>query len=109
MNIKIGPQNYVVEQRSRQNDGMLNDGSYGYTLDTGNIIIIDKDIAKSKQQVTLLHEILHAIRFNNDILPKPKKKDEFDDWEHYFIGLYEGNLLAVLKDNPELVEWLTVE
>jgi hypothetical protein len=109
MNIKIGAQNYAVEQRSKQNDGMLNDGSYGYTLDAGNIIILDKDIAISKKQVTLLHEILHAIRFNNDLMPKPKKKDDFEAWEHFFIGLYEGNLLAVLKDNPDLVEWLLNE
>ena len=106
MIIKIGAQNYVVEQRSKSNDGMLNDGSYGYTLDTGNIIILDKDIAVSKKQVTLLHEILHAIRFNNDLMPKPKKKDDFDTWEHFFIALYEGNLLGVLKDNPDLLEWL---
>jgi hypothetical protein len=106
MKIKIGAQEYEVVERSRQQDGMLNDGSYGYTLDGGNIIVIDKDIAISKKQVTILHEVLHAIRFNNDLLPKPKKKDDFDEWEHYFIGLYEGNLLAVLKDNPQLVEWL---
>ena len=106
MIIKLGPQTYTVEQRSRGEDGMLNDGNYAYTLDTGNLIVIDKDIATSKKQVTLLHEILHAIRFNSDGMIKPRKKDDFDTWEHYFIGLYEGNLLAVLKDNPDLVEWL---
>lgn len=107
LTIKIGPQNYNVVERLRQEDGMLNDGSYAYTLDHGNLIVIDKDIAQSKKQVTLLHEILHAIRFNNDALPKPKRKDDFEEWEHYFIALYEGNLLSVLKDNPQLVEWLT--
>jgi hypothetical protein len=107
MKIKIGAQEYEIIERTRNQDGMLNDGSYGYTLDNGNVIVIDKDIAKSKKQVTLLHEVLHAIRFNNDILPKPRKKDDFDDWEHYFIGLYEGNLLGVLKDNPEVLTWLT--
>ena len=106
MIIKINSQKYDVIERSRKEDGMLNDGSYGYTIDTGNVIVLDSDIAKSKKQVTLLHEILHAIRFNNDNLPKPDKKDDFEAWEHFFIALYEGNLLGVLKENPELVKWL---
>ena len=109
MNIKIGPQNYLLEERSKGEDGMLNDGNYAYTLDTGNLIVLDKDIATSKKQVTVLHEILHAIRFNSDGMIKPRKKDDFDVWEHYFIGLYENNLLGVLKDNPDLVEWLLSE
>ena len=107
MIIKIGSQNYTVKERSRHEDGMLNDGSYGYTLDNGNLIVIDRDVAKGKKQITLLHEILHAIRLNNDGLPKPRKKEDFEVWEHYFIGLYESNLLAVLKDNPELLKWFT--
>lgn len=106
MIIKINSQKYTTLERSRKEDGMLNDGSYGYTIDNGNIIVIDSEIAKSKKQVTMLHEILHAIRFNNDNLPKPKRKDDFEAWEHYFIALYEGNLLSVLKENPELVKWL---
>jgi Zn-dependent peptidase ImmA (M78 family) len=107
MILKINSQDYKVIERSRQEDGMLNDGSYAYTLDMGNLIVLDKDISQSKKQVTLMHEILHAIRFNNDALPKPRKKDSFEDWEHYFIAMYEGNLTAVLKENPQLVEWLT--
>ena len=109
MIIKIGSQNYTVKERSRHEDGMLNDGSYGYTLDNGNLIVIDKDIAKGKKQITLLHEILHAIRLNNEGLPKPKRKDDFDTWEHYFIGLYESNFLAVIKDNPSLMDWFSNE
>jgi len=107
MNIKIGAQTYTVEERSIKDDGMLNDGNHGYTVESGNLIVIDKDMPKDKKQVTLLHEILHSIRFVNDGMPKPKAKDEFEDWEHYFIALYEDNLLAVLKNNPEVKEWLT--
>ena len=107
MNIKIGAQTYTVEERSIKDDGMLNDGNHGYTVESGNLIVIDKDMPKDKKQVTLLHEIFHSIRFVNDGMPKPKAKDEFEDWEHYFIALYEDNLLAVLKNNPELKDWLT--
>ena len=107
MNIKIGAQEYKVEERNSQDDGMLNDGNHGYTVEAGNLIVLDKNIPKGKKQVTLLHEVLHAIRFVNDGMPKPKAKDDFEEWEHYFIALYEDNLLAVLKNNPDLKEWLT--
>jgi Zn-dependent peptidase ImmA (M78 family) len=105
--VKIIGQVFTIEEHYRSQDGMLNDGSYGYTLDQGNLIVIDKDLSLSKKQNTLLHEILHCIRFNSDGMPKPKKKDSFEDYEHYFIGLYESSLLAVLRENPQLVEWLT--
>ena len=105
--VKVGPQVYEIIQRSINEDGTLNDGAHGYTLDSGNIIVVDSAINKTKKQVTILHEILHAIRMNNDGMPKPGKEDDFEAWEHYFIALYENNLLVVLQDNPKLVEWLT--
>jgi hypothetical protein len=104
--IKIGPQYFVIEQRNRSQDATLNDGSYGYTIDDGNLIVIDAGIHRTKKQVTVLHEIMHCIRMVNDGLPKPKSEDSFDDWEHYFISMLEGNLLAVLRDNAELADWL---
>lgn len=106
MKIKIGAHQYEIVERSRAEDGMLNDGNYAYTLETGNMIVVDRDISMSKKQVTIMHELLHAIRFVNDGFPKPRKKDSFDDWEHYFINMYENNLLAILKDNVELTDWL---
>jgi Mlc titration factor MtfA (ptsG expression regulator) len=104
--IKIGAHRYQVQERAPHQDGMLNDEAHGYTLESSNLIVLSKDLPLSKKQTILLHEILHAIRFVNDGMPKPKAKDEFEDWEHYFIAMYESNLLAVLKDNPHLVEWL---
>lgn len=107
MVIKIGAHEYRIEFRSKSNDGMLNDNNHGYTLEENNLIVINKDLSDSKKQVVLFHELLHAIRFVNDGMPKPRKKDDFEEWEHYFIALYENNLLAVIKDNPQLVEWIT--
>lgn len=106
--IKIGPQTFSVEFRDPKKDGMLNDGNVGYTLDAGNLIVISNDISLSKQQVTLMHEILHAMRmiFENGM---PKKNASYDKWEHYFIGVYENSLLMMFRDNPELMEWLTNE
>lgn len=104
--VKIGPQIYNIEFRDSKTDGMLNDSNYGYTLDTGNLIVVATNLSLSKQQVTLMHEILHAMRmtFENGM---PKKKADYEEWEHFFIGVYENAILMMLRDNPDLVEWLT--
>jgi hypothetical protein len=107
--VKIGAQVFKVLERTRKEDGMLADGNYGYTLDEQNLIVIDASMHISKKRVTLLHEVLHAARMIWESPVKPKKSDEFETWEHYFIGIYETAILLVLKDNKELVEWLQSE
>ena len=104
--VKVGPQKFDIIQRDPKEDGMLNDGAYGYTLDGKNVIVLSSDLSNGKEKVTMLHEILHAVRMSNDGMPRPSKEDDFEAWEHYFIAMYETGLLAVLKDNPKLVEWL---
>lgn len=105
--VKIGPQVFDVEFRSTREDGMLNDNSYGYTLDQGNLIVIASDVSESKQKVTMVHEILHSARMIMEGATKPKKKAEYDEWEHHFIGIFENAFIVILQDNPELVKWLT--
>ncbi len=104
--VKIGPQVFGVEFRNTREDGMLNDNSYGYTLDQGNLIVVSADISLSKQQVTLVHEILHAARMILEGTSKPKKKAEYEEWEHHFISIYENAFIMIMQDNPELVKWL---
>lgn len=105
--VKIGAQVFSIEERSPQTDGMLNDGSYGYTLDGQNLIVIDSTIHESKKKVTLLHEILHAARMVWETPSnRPSKSASAEDWEHYYIGLWETSLLLILQDNPKLVQWL---
>ena len=104
--VKVGPQTFDIVVRDPKQDGMLNEGAYGYTLDGANVIVLNASNGNGKQQITMLHEILHAVRMNYDGMPKPSKEDDFEAWEHYFIAMYETGLLSVLKDNPKLVEWL---
>jgi hypothetical protein len=49
---------------------------------------------------------MHACVYVFDTSVKPKKTDEFDTWEHYFIGIWEEPLLMIMQDNPKLVEFL---
>ena len=37
--IKVGPQRFDIIERNQGEDGMLNDGAYGYTLDHQNLIV----------------------------------------------------------------------
>ena len=104
--IKIGVQYFSVVERNKHDDGMLNDGAYGYTLDDTNTIVIDKNMPESKKKVTLFHEVLHAARMAWENQTKPGKGASFEDWEHYFIGVWETTMILVLRDNPDFVKWL---
>jgi|688.fasta_scaffold1251107_1 hypothetical protein len=106
--VKIGPQTYKIEFRDPAKDGMLNDGSHGYTLDMGNLIVVSKTIDLSKQRITLLHEILHACKFVFEGYSGGKKEiTDQEELEHYYIAIYENALIMVLQDNPDLIEWLS--
>lgn len=107
--IKIGPQVFTVVERDGKGDATLHDGAYGYTLDGKNLIVLERSLPFTKKQVTLFHEIMHACRMTFENPTKPKKSSEFEEWEHYFVGIFESSLLMVLRDNPELVAWLLQE
>lgn len=107
--VKVGPQSFDIQFRDPNDDGMLNDGSHGYTLDTGNLIVVSNAISVSKQKITVLHEILHAARMVFESFNVPKKDAEFEDWEHYFIAIYENALIMLMRDNPEIFSWLSEE
>jgi Zn-dependent peptidase ImmA (M78 family) len=104
--VKIGVQVFEIIERTQKEDGMLNEGSYGYTIDTQNVIVIDSNLHVSKKKVTIMHEVLHAARMVFDNSVKPKKSDDFEAWEHYFFGVWENSLIMVMRDNPELMQWL---
>lgn len=105
--VKIGPQVFTIEYRNPKEDGMLNDNSYGYTLDQGNLIVIASDISDSKQKVTLVHEILHAARMIFEGTTIPARKSDYEKWEHHFISIFENAFLVIIQDNPDLIEWLS--
>jgi hypothetical protein len=108
--VKIGAQIFKVEERTVKQDGTLNDNAYGYTLDQGNLIVIDASIAFTKKQQTLLHEIIHAIGMvYGSGQREPTQKDTYEIWEHHFIGIWESPMLSFIKDNPEVVSWLQLE
>jgi hypothetical protein len=102
----VGTQVWTVVERNRTADGMLSEPNFGYTLPQENIIVIDKFATNSRKKQTLMHEILHAIRYTFGSPTIPGKKDELEVWEHYFIGMYEEGVLLVLRNNPQVLAYL---
>jgi hypothetical protein len=103
--IKVGSQIFKVVTRDPANDGMLQE-AVGYSLDDQNLIVISNKLGESKKRQTLMHEILHCLKFAFYAGHYPLTKD-LDTWEHFFIHLYEEPLVMVLRDNPALVKYLT--
>lgn len=104
--IKIGTQMWEIVERSSKKDSELNEGTYGYTMDKHNQIVIDQDMPVSRKRTTLLHEVLHAIRFTYGGSTVPSKGTSYMDWEHHFIGIWEEPLVTVLQENPEFADFL---
>lgn len=110
--IKIGAQNWDIIERTRDDDGMINDDSYGYTLQKSNVIILDKNCPPSRKRQTLFHELFHAIRFSNGSsgikpdMDNTQPEEIISIWEHYFIAMYEDTMLNLLRENPRLTEFL---
>lgn len=102
--IKIGSQIWEVSEQSRKHSA--DPSHYGFTADKDLSIIIDKEMPQSLKRTTLLHEILHAIRFTFGGSYAPAEDTSYLEWEHYWIGLYEEPLLQILRDNPDLVAYL---
>jgi Zn-dependent peptidase ImmA (M78 family) len=110
--IKIGAQDWTIVERTRDDDGLINDDTYGYTLQKSNLIVLDKHCPPSRKRQTLFHELFHAIRFSNGSSGiKPNVEDVQSDelisiWEHYFIAMYEDTMLLVLRENPTVSDYL---
>lgn len=96
-----------IVQTNSKNDPLLTEGNFGYTQDSRNVIVIDADLNESKKKITVFHEIMHAARMTFEF-EQPKKND-YESWEHYFIGIWENTLLMIMRDNPQLTKWLLEE
>jgi len=102
--IRVGTQVFKIVSRDPASDGMLHE-AVGYSLDDENLIVLSNRLSETKKKQTLLHEILHCLKFVFYAGHHPVNKD-LDTWEHFFINLYEEPLLMVLQDNPQLVKYL---
>lgn len=103
--VKIGSQIWEITEQKRKHS-VTND-HFGFTSTSNNTIVLDSEQVSSMKRVTLFHELLHAIKITFGGSFTPAKNTEFNELEHYFIGLYEEPVVLMLRDNPELVKYLT--
>lgn len=102
--IKLGTQIWEISEQKRKHSS--DSDHYGWTTAKDNTIVIDAELPVQQKRTTLVHELLHAIRFTFGGSFKPGKNTDFEELEHYWIGIYEEPLVMVLRDNPDLVSYL---
>ena len=77
--------------------------AWGYVDYNTLLIHIDGEQPVQRQRNTLMHEVLHCIWHETGL------DDVEEATEEYLIGSLTGRLVGVLRDNPELVAYLTHE
>lgn len=102
--VKIGSQLWKIQEQKRKHSA--DPDNYGFTIDKDLSIIIDSEMPTSLKRTTLFHELLHAVRFTYGGSYSPPKSSTYAELEHYWIGLYEEPVVAMLRENPQLVAYL---
>lgn len=86
-------------------------GYYGHTQNTEATIYLNAGATPDVQRLTLWHEVLHAlaetVMGSPDFRNLPGAPDSKSDAEESVVRMFEHSTLAVLRDNPELVAYLT--
>lgn len=100
--VLVSPHTFEVKVDNAACDAM---GANGYCATDTNTIMLSDANADSQVQETLLHECLHAIWSQTRLGIHWPDRDEDSPGEQIIQSL-TPRLLALLKDNPKLVEYL---
>lgn len=103
--VKVGSQTYKIIERLQNVDATLG-GAYAYTLVDENLIVMRQDLHIERKRSILIHELLHALIFTFSRSDRVERNDNYDDWEHHFITMIQEPLTMLLRDNPDLVDFL---
>jgi len=108
--VKIGNRIIDIVFTSSENDSRLDNGTVGWSDNYRSTIVIDTLVNEMLQKETLLHEMLHFIRYIYQ--PSNLIYDEdtpYIDIEHHFINMYEVSLITILKENKSVREYILGE
>lgn len=113
--IKIGQREYNILTSSEDRDASLST-AHAYTMLNFDTIVVNENLSAGRLRSTLLHEILHAVGMvahNPEAeVPARDKDEEYGDyadrWEHFYLYQFSEPLVQLLRDNPKLVEFLTL-
>lgn len=101
--ITVDPDEWVKMEHSRQVKGY-----YGHTDCVSARIYVNPDCPTGVRRLTLWHEILHALA--ETVMGKPdwtQLGDDTDAREENVVRAWEHPTIAVLRDNPDLVAYMT--
>lgn len=77
------------------------------TTDRGNKeICIYPHKNKQAERDTLLHEIVHALLHESNLLREEDDRDDREKKEEEFVLRFTPRLLAFLQDNPQIINYL---
>lgn len=91
--IEIGWRKYAVRYQSNVRDPEMYEPVHGYAVPDTQQIVVDSDDEPEQQQITLLHEALHALDREYTLL-----MEELD------VVRLARALYTLLKKNPHLLE-----
>lgn len=99
--ILVAPFEYTVARVP----GLSGAGASGTCSPDDTRILIDGTLSGGAEKDTLLHEILHALLGQTDVVRRLKEVDP--NLEEDMVYSLTPRLLSLLLENPELVEYLT--
>ena len=98
--VKVGCHTYAVVRLSSMMMPKTEGGAdWGCCEFRQRRLLIRKWLRRSTAQETLLHEVLHACTYPDMIAVTKTDED--------FVTKLSTNLLEVIQDNPDLLEYLT--
>lgn len=68
-------------------------------------ITVDPSMCRDQMADTVLHEVIHCVLEQGVEVGKISTSN-VEDFEEYLVRRLTPRLLAVLQDNPDLVDWL---
>jgi hypothetical protein len=107
--IRVGVVEYRVttdpDEWLRKEHQQQRTGNYGYSDHQAAIIYLNPDMHDTVTRLTLWHEVLHCV--NQSANGGIDLDNLGEDGEEKLVRMLEGPTLAVLRDNPDLVKYLT--
>lgn len=102
--IKVGPYRYKVTWDAKGMEPFQDHSpnAYGFSDHRQSRIAIAPNQSESSKRDTLLHEVLHCVTF---VMGMGKTIEEMPEEE--LVLRLSPQLLSVLRDNPELLSYLT--
>lgn len=104
--VKIWGHDYVI--KTMHDPHYLGEAVMGLFKPNDQEIVLSRKYLKKKpvrEVEVLLHEIMHGICHNSKMFEVVHDEKERDRLEEHVVGLMANGVVAIMKDNPELIDF----